>query len=65
MLGGMRVPVDVPDEIVTGLRRLMLHIDPKSSVREQAARILIREVPNELVRLGLVESEVEPLTEVA
>jgi hypothetical protein len=34
-------------------------------VREQAARILIREVPNELVRLGLVESEVEPLTEVA
>jgi hypothetical protein len=50
----MRVHVELPDETVTGLRRVMLLVDPNTSVREQAARILIREVPNELARLGFV-----------
>jgi hypothetical protein len=64
MLGGMRVHVDVPDETITSLRRVMLLVDPSSSVREQAARILIREVPNELARLGFA-NPTEPITEVA
>ena len=64
MLGGMRVQIDLPDETITGLRRVMLLVDPNSSVREQAARLLIREVPNELTRLGFA-NPTGPITEVA
>jgi hypothetical protein len=64
MLGGMRVQVDLPEETVTGLRRVMLLVDPNTSVREQAARLLIREVPKELARLGFAAPP-EPVSEVA
>jgi hypothetical protein len=60
----MRVHVDLPDETISGLRRVMLIVDPNTSVREQAARILIREVPNELARLGFANPP-EPIAEVA